>query len=145
MRRGEKEGFISFQLAPPEEEALASLEALFVKGTGADSAQVRLAVQDGYKRLLSLSIETETRLATKKRAETEAIRVFAGDPAPAAAAPPLGAKNVLAIARLSHRLKSRAGPQRQAAADDTIPHDVRGRKRMPRPQVRELCASMKSR
>jgi uncharacterized protein len=97
MRRGEKEGFISFQLAPPEEEALTELEAQFVRGAGADSAQVRLAVQDGYKRLLSLSIETETRLATKKRAETEAIRVFAENLRQLLLAPPLGGKNVLAI------------------------------------------------
>ncbi len=32
MRRGEKEGFLSLQIHPVEDEALTLLEALFVKG-----------------------------------------------------------------------------------------------------------------
>jgi len=97
MRRGENEGFISLQLSPPEEEAVTALEGLFVKGSGADSEQVRLAVYDSYKRLLSLSMETETRLNTKKKAETEAIRVFAENLRQLLLSPPLGQKNVLAV------------------------------------------------
>ncbi|MGC2423314.1 MAG: Tex family protein [Nitrospirota bacterium] len=97
MRRGENEGFISLQLAPPEDEAVIALEGLFVKGSGVDSEQVRLAVHDSYKRLLSLSMETETRLNTKKRAEIEAIRVFAENLRQLLLAPPLGQKNVLAV------------------------------------------------
>jgi uncharacterized protein len=97
MRRGENEGFIYFKLVPAEDEAVSALEGLFVKNAGADSEQVKMAVQDGYKRLLSLSIEAETRLATKKRAEAEAIRVFAENLRQLLLAPPLGQKNVLAI------------------------------------------------
>ena len=97
MRRGEKEGFLSLATLPPEQEAQAILERLFVKGENACSAQVRLAVQDGYARLLSPSMETETRLATKKRADEEAIRVFADNLRQLLMAPPLGQKNVLAI------------------------------------------------
>ena len=97
MRRGEKEGFLSLAALPPEQEALAMLERLFVKGENACSAQVRVAVQDGYARLLSPSMETETRLATKKRADEEAIRVFADNFRQLLMAPPLGQKNVLAI------------------------------------------------
>ena len=97
MRRGEKEGFLSLATLPPEQEALAMLERLFVKGENACSVQVRLAVQDGYARLLSPSMETETRLATKKRADEEAIRVFTDNLRQLLMAPPLGQKNVLAI------------------------------------------------
>jgi uncharacterized protein len=97
MRRGEKEGFLSLATLPPEPEALAMLERLFVKGENACSAQVRLAVQDGFARLLSPSMETETRLATKKRADEEAIRVFADNLRQLLMASPLGQKNVLAI------------------------------------------------
>jgi len=97
MRRGEKEGFLSLATLPPEEEALAILERLFVKGENACSAQVRQAVQDGFARLLSPSMETETRLATKKRADEEAIRVFADNLRQLLMASPLGQKNVLAI------------------------------------------------
>ena len=41
------------------------LEALFVKGAGLSAQQVKMAVHNSYKRLLSLSIETEIRLSTK--------------------------------------------------------------------------------
>ncbi|HQU32294.1 MAG: RNA-binding transcriptional accessory protein [Planctomycetia bacterium] len=97
MRRGEKEGFLSLRVFPPEEEALAILESLFVKGEGAASQHVKIAVQDCYKRLLSISMETEIRLETKKRADEEAIRVFAENLRQLLLASPLGQKNVLAI------------------------------------------------
>lgn len=97
MRRGEKEGFLILRAMPPEEEALALLESLFVKNMGPASEQVRLAVQDCYKRLLSLSIEAEIRLAAKERADAEAIRVFVGNLRQLLLSPPLGQKNVLAI------------------------------------------------
>ena len=97
MRRGEREEVLSLITQPPEEEALAILEGLFVKGTGADSEQVRLAVADSYKRLLSRSLETELRLSLKERADGEAIRVFADNLRELLLAPPLGAKRVMGI------------------------------------------------
>jgi uncharacterized protein len=97
MRRGEKEGFLTLRIIPPEEEALEILDGLFVKGEGPTSQQVRMAVHDSYKRLLSSSMETEIRLATKKRADEEAIRVFVENVRQLLLAPPLGQKNVLAI------------------------------------------------
>ena len=97
MRRGEKEGMLTLQARPPEEEALGLLEPLFVKGDGAAAQQVRMAVQDSYKRLLSQSMETEVRKATKERADGEAIRVFAENLRQLLLAPPLGRKKVLAI------------------------------------------------
>ncbi|TVM04013.1 MAG: RNA-binding transcriptional accessory protein [Candidatus Brocadia sp. WS118] len=97
MRRGEKEGFLSLRIAPAEEDAIAILESLFVKGDGESSLQVRMATHDSYKRLLSISMETEIRLETRKRADEEAIRVFAENLRQLLLAPPLGQKNVLAI------------------------------------------------
>ena len=97
MRRGEKEGFLTLRVLPPEDEALSILEPLFVRGNGAASEQVRMALQDSYKRLLSSAMETEIRLATKKRADEEAIKVFAENLRQLLLAPPLGQKNVLAI------------------------------------------------
>ncbi len=97
MRRGEKEGFLSMRINPPEDKALLRLEALFVKNSGLASQQVRMAVHDSYKRLLSLSIETEIRLATKERAEEEAIKVFAENLRQLLLASPLGQKNILAV------------------------------------------------
>jgi protein Tex len=97
MRRGEKEGFLSLQVLPDEDAALAILEGLFVKGGEAASRQVKLAVQDSYRRLLSNAMETEIRLATKVRADEEAIRVFADNLRQLLLAPPLGQKNVLGV------------------------------------------------
>ncbi len=92
-----KEGFLSLRIVPPEDEAITLLEALFIKGASPASEQVKTAVIDSFKRLLSLSIETEIRLALKKRADEEAIRVFAENLRQLLLAPPLGGKNVLAI------------------------------------------------
>jgi uncharacterized protein len=97
MRRGEKEGFLTIRVMPPEEEALILLEGLFVKGGGPASEEVRMAVHDSYKRLLASSMETEVRTATKKRADEEAIRVFVENLRQLLLAPPLGQKRVLAI------------------------------------------------
>jgi uncharacterized protein len=97
MRRGEKEGFLILRVNPSEEDARALLEALFVTSDNPASLQVKLAVHDGYKRLLSLSMETEIRVATKQRADAEAIRVFVENLRQLLLAPPLGQKNVLAL------------------------------------------------
>jgi uncharacterized protein len=97
LRRGEKEGFLTLRILPPEEETLDVLDRLFVKGEGPASEQVKMAAHDGYKRLLSPSMETEIRLSTKKRADEEAIRVFVENLRQLLLAPPLGQKNVLAI------------------------------------------------
>ena len=97
MRRGENEDILNLRLIPPEEGALALLESLFVKGDGPDAAQVRLAVQDGYRRLLGRAMETEMRLATKARADAEAIRVFGENLRQLLLAPPLGPRRVMGV------------------------------------------------
>jgi len=97
MRRGEKEDFLTLRVLPSEDEALDILDGLFVRGEGPASQQVRMSVHDSYKRLLSPSMETEIRLATKKLADEEAIRVFVENLRQLLLAPPLGQKNVLAI------------------------------------------------
>ena len=97
MRRGEKEGFLYMRVEVAEEEVIPGLEAQFAKGTGPCAAQVRLAVQDAYRRLMSFSIESETRLETKKRADREAINVFARNLRDILMSSPLGSKNMIAL------------------------------------------------
>ena len=97
IRRGESEGFLILRILPPEDEALKLLESLFLKEPGPASEQVQSAVHDSYKRLLSASMETEIRLATKKQADEKAIRVFVENLRQLLLSPPLGGKNVLAI------------------------------------------------
>jgi uncharacterized protein len=97
IRRGEHEGFLILRILPAEDEALSLLESLFMRGSGPASEQVRDAVHDSYKRLLSASMETEIRLASKKKADVEAIRVFVENLRQLLLSPPLGRKNILAI------------------------------------------------
>ena len=97
IRRGESEGFLVLRVLPPEEEALALLESLFLKGESAAAEQVKTAVHDSYKRLLSASMETEIRLAAKRRADEAAIRVFVENLRQLLLSAPLGRKNVLAV------------------------------------------------
>jgi uncharacterized protein len=97
MRRGEKEGFLTLRAHPPEDQALTLLETIFVRRDCAAAQQVKAAVHDSYKRLLSSSMETEIRQSTKERADADAIGVFADNIKQLLLAPPLGQKNVLAI------------------------------------------------
>ncbi|MBC2713847.1 MAG: RNA-binding transcriptional accessory protein [Desulfobacteraceae bacterium] len=97
MRRGESEDVLIFRILPDEEESITMLEELFVKGEGDDAEQVRMAVKDSYKRLLSRSMETEIRLNTKEKADEKAIRIFAENLRQLLLTPPLGAKRVMGI------------------------------------------------
>ncbi|MBW2594960.1 MAG: RNA-binding transcriptional accessory protein [Deltaproteobacteria bacterium] len=97
IRRGAAEGFLIFRVLPDEKRTVDILERHFVKGDNPASQEVRLAVRDSYKRLLSLSMETETRLESKNRADGEAIRVFAQNIRNLLLTSPLGQKRVLAI------------------------------------------------
>ncbi len=97
MRRGEEEGFLRVQIAPPEDETIWQLEKLFLNGNGEATQQVKLALDDAYKRLLAPSIETEFRTKSKSLADDEAIKVFVTNLQQLLLAPPLGQKRVMAI------------------------------------------------
>ncbi|NOW94386.1 Tex family protein [Mucilaginibacter sp. SG564] len=97
MRRGEKEEILWLDIKPEEQEAIAILEDTFVKGINPSADQIKQAIADGYKRLLKPSMETEVRLVTKKKADEEAIRVFAENARQLLLSAPLGQKRVMAI------------------------------------------------
>jgi uncharacterized protein len=97
MRRGEKEKFLSLRVVVDEERAVAILDDLFVKGQTPASQQVMLAIRDGFKRLMMLSMETEIRLEGKKKADEEAIKVFAENIRQLLLSSPLGEKSILGI------------------------------------------------
>jgi uncharacterized protein len=96
-RRGEKEKILRLWIEVPEDVAIGILENQFIKGQGAASEQVRLALRDSFKRLLAPSMETEVKIATKIHADQEAIKVFAKNLRNLLMAPPLGAHYVMAI------------------------------------------------
>jgi len=76
---------------------LTKLERRFITGNNACAKQVEMAIQDGYKRLLMPAMETEVRAEAKKRADENAIRVFAENIRQLLLAAPLGQKRVLAL------------------------------------------------
>ena len=97
MRRGENEKVLSLRILGPEGDCLSALERRFLTSENAAAAQVRVAIGDSFKRLLSLTMETEMRIDTRKRADAEAIRVFAQNLRQLLLASPLGEKPVLAL------------------------------------------------
>ena len=97
IRRGEEEGFLRVSIAPNEEKVLYQLERLFVLGQNEASQQVKMTIEDAYKRLLAPSIETEFRNLAKEKADEEAISVFADNLRQLLLSPPLGQKRVMGI------------------------------------------------
>ncbi|HEX9783141.1 MAG TPA: Tex family protein [Opitutaceae bacterium] len=101
IRRGEKEEVLSMRVQLPDEEpALAELARLFVRDASAAnrcSEQVRFVLSDAMKRLLAPAMETEMRIESKKRADQDAIKVFADNVRELLLAAPLGQRATLAI------------------------------------------------
>jgi uncharacterized protein len=97
IRRGEKEGFLIMTINIEKEAAHAELKRVLLKASGAAARQVELAIEDSYNRLLQPSIETEFRMASKTKADEEAIRVFAENLRQLLLASPLGQKRIMAI------------------------------------------------
>ena len=97
LRRAEEEGIIRLSIAPDEEQTVYQLGSIFLSGNGAASNNVREALNDSYKRLLSPSIENEFKNLSKEKADIEAIGVFAENLKQLLMAAPLGEKRVLAL------------------------------------------------
>ncbi len=97
VRRAEKEEILMLKVVVPENEALAILDTQFITAQNDAARQVKMAIADSFKRLLSYSMETEIRLITKEAADKEAIRVFAENLRQLLMASPLGQHPVLAI------------------------------------------------
>lgn len=97
IRRGEKEGVLFHRILPESESALRILEKQFLTGSGSAAQEVKKAIEDSYKRLLSHSMEGETRLRAKKEADAAAIQVFSDNVRELLLASPLGQKRTMAV------------------------------------------------
>ena len=97
MLRGESEGILRISLTIDNDEAVSRLQRNYVRGHGACQRLVSEAVEDGYKRLLLPSIETEFTNQSKERADEEAIKVFAENLRQLLLSAPLGQKRVMGI------------------------------------------------
>jgi uncharacterized protein len=95
--RGETEGFLKVKLAIDKETALTSLEKIFIKTNGDAADQIKLAINDSWKRLLEPSLENEVRAFYKAKADEVAIKVFTENLRQLLLAPPLGQKRILAL------------------------------------------------
>ena len=97
IRRGEKEGWLTMDISVEKESAIQDLKRIFIKNSSQSAAEVGIAIQDSFERLLKPSIENEFRLLSKNKADEEAIKVFAENLRQLLLASPLGAKRVLAL------------------------------------------------
>ena len=97
MRRGESEGILRISLTIDDDEAVSRLQRNYVRGNGACQRLVAEAVEDGYKRLLLPSIETEFGRLSKEHADEEAIKVFSENLRQLLLGAPLGQKRVMGI------------------------------------------------
>lgn len=97
LRRAETEGYIRVDISPDTEKALDKLAHIWLRANNDTAYQVELAMEDGYKRLLKPSIETEFAVLSKQKADEEAIRVFADNLRQLLLGAPLGQKRVLAL------------------------------------------------
>lgn len=97
MRRGEAEGILRVSITIDDEACTDRLKRHYVYGPTPCGKLVAEAVDDGYKRLLRPSIETEFAAQSKEQADDEAIRVFAENLRQLLLGAPLGQKRVMGI------------------------------------------------
>lgn len=97
IRRAEKEGYLVMDINIDKQTAVDDLNRTFVKGNNPFANEVKKAIDDSFDRLLKPSIENEFRLASKNKADEEAIHVFTENLRQLLLASPLGSKRVLAL------------------------------------------------
>ncbi|MBQ9097532.1 MAG: RNA-binding transcriptional accessory protein [Clostridia bacterium] len=97
INRGEKEEFLSVKIEVDEEAVVNLIKTGLVIGDGEMSAQVALAVEDSYERLIAPSIEREIRNILTERAQEKSIELFSKNLKQLLLAPPISGKNVLGL------------------------------------------------
>ena len=97
IRRGAKEGVLTFEIELDSVKAITWLNARAIRTQGEWVPQLEAAVEDSYHRLLNPSIQTEVRLELKDRSDEEAIKVFRENLENLLLSPPAGLLTVLAI------------------------------------------------
>ena len=97
MRRGEAESVLYFLIELEPLRATGLLRGKILRQEGDWTAQLELAIDDCWKRLLNPSIQGELRLELKKRSDTDAIQVFRDNLHNLLLAAPAGPISVLGI------------------------------------------------
>ena len=97
VRRGESESVLYFLIELEPLRALGVMRGRVLRREGDWTAQLELAIEDAWKRLLNPSIQGELRLELKKRSDTDAIQVFRENLHHLLLAPPAGPISILGI------------------------------------------------
>ena len=97
MLRAEKEGFIRIKIEIDKDVAIEKIEDRIIKSNNDCTEQIKIAIEDAYKRLLAPAISNETLSNAKEKADATAITVFAKNLRQLLLGAPLGEKNILAI------------------------------------------------
>lgn len=97
MRRGEAEGYLRISISGDDERCLDRLDRQFLRNSSRSAELVWDAIEDGFKRLIKPSIETEFANSSKELADKEAIRIFVKNLEQLLMSAPLGQKRVLAL------------------------------------------------
>lgn len=97
MRRGQNESVLRVHVMPDEKRALSLIEKKYVKNQSRAALEIKSAVKNSYKRLLSKSIEKECMNELKARADDTAVTVFADNLKALLLSAPIGQKKILAI------------------------------------------------
>jgi len=100
LLRGEDLKYLRLAIRPDTAQTQELLKKFYINSvlrSGRTNAELDLALEDGYARLLAPSLENELRKELKERADGEAIEVFSQNLKELLLAPPLGQKRVLAL------------------------------------------------
>jgi protein Tex len=97
IRRGETENVLFFLMELEPQRAVDTLRSRILRATGDWTAQLMLAIEDAWQRLLNSSIQGEIRLELKKRSDADAIAVFRDNLYNLLLSPPAGPICVLGI------------------------------------------------
>ena len=95
--RAASEGFIRQKIEIDDQKAISHIEERVIKSNDAASKQIKLAIEDSYKRLLFPALSNEAISAAKEKADETAINVFTNNLKQLLLGSPLGEKRVLAI------------------------------------------------
>lgn len=99
VNRGEKEEILKVAIQVPIDRVLMIMWKEWIPATGSSPAiaEVKLAIEDSYKRLIQPSIERELRNELTEKAETQAIHIFSENLRNLLLQPPMKGKYVLGV------------------------------------------------
>ncbi|WP_342535126.1 Tex family protein [Lysinibacillus sp. FSL K6-1151] len=99
INRGEKEEVLKVSIQVPIDRVLMIMWKEWIPAIGSSPAiaEVKLAIEDSYKRLIQPSIERELRNELTEKAETQAIHIFSENLRNLLLQPPMKGKYVLGV------------------------------------------------